>query len=127
MQSEELLNGFLNKLRSESRGGAVEGEHDQVGEILESIASTSDEIKNDPALLYEECLKISNQIDNLTIFSFETFIKGREEVLCLPGRIPQQYRVANKYPRNARLTDGKVRQIIEAFKKENPTSPYEEV
>ena len=30
-------------------------------------------------------------------------------------------------PRNARLTDGKVRQIIEAFKKENPTSPYEEV
>lgn len=30
-------------------------------------------------------------------------------------------------PRPARLTDIKIRQIIEAFKKENPSSPYEQV
>ena len=106
-QSEELLEAFLNKLRIEARGVSVEGDHDPVGEILETIAVTrarkgysprdtgvflfslkeallkalSEEIKNDPALLYEESLKISNNIDGLTIFSFETFIKGREEVI----------------------------------------------
>jgi rsbT co-antagonist protein RsbR len=108
VQSEELLDAFLNKLRVEARGGSDdEGDHDPVMEILETIAITrarkgyspretgvflftlkesllkalSEEIKNDPASLYEESLKISNSIDSLTIFSFETFIKGREEVI----------------------------------------------
>ncbi len=38
------------------------------------------EIK-DPTLLYTESLKISRLLDNFGIASFETFIKGREEVI----------------------------------------------
>src|SRR5580658_2610263 len=107
MQSEELLDAFLNNLRTESRGGSVESENDPALEIIETIAITrarkgyspretgvflfsfkeallktlSDEIKNDPATLYTESLKISNKIDSLTVASFETFIKGREEII----------------------------------------------
>lgn len=107
VQSEELLDAFLNNLRTESRGGSVEQDHDPALEILETIAITrarkgyspretgvflfsfkeallktlSEEIKNDPATLYTESLKISNKIDSLTVASFETFIKGREEVI----------------------------------------------
>ncbi len=107
VQSEELLDAFLNNLRTESRGGSVEQDHDPVLEIIETIAITrarkgyspretgvflfsfkeallktlSEEIKNDPATLYTESLKISNKIDSLTVASFETFIKGREEVI----------------------------------------------
>lgn len=39
------------------------------------------EIKNDPAALYEEVIKLNRIMDNFIIFSFETFIKGREEVI----------------------------------------------
>ncbi|MBW8686784.1 STAS domain-containing protein [Chitinophaga rhizophila] len=39
------------------------------------------EIKNDPVQLLEESLKISKLIDSLGIVTFETFIKGREEVI----------------------------------------------
>ncbi len=107
MQSEELLDAFLNNLRTESRGGSVEQDQDPALEILETIAITrarkgyspretgvflfsfkeallktlSEEIKSDPATLYTESLKISNKIDSLTVASFETFIKGREEVI----------------------------------------------
>ena len=35
----------------------------------------------DPTLLYEETIKIDKLIDNLSITTFETFIKGREEVI----------------------------------------------
>ena len=106
-QSEELLDAFLNKLRHESRGGAAEDDQDLVLEMLETIAMTrarkgyspretgvflfslkeamlktlNEEIKSDPATLYNESLKISKEIDSLTIASFETFIKGREEVI----------------------------------------------
>ncbi|HTR30946.1 MAG TPA: STAS domain-containing protein [Puia sp.] len=107
MQSEELLDAFLNNLRHEARGGSPDNDNDPVLDVLETIAITrarkgyspretgiflfslkeallkalSDEIKNDPATLYDESLKISNKIDSLTIASFETFIKGREEVI----------------------------------------------
>ncbi len=40
-----------------------------------------EEIKDDPKTLYEESLKISRLMDNLSIVTFETFIKGREEVI----------------------------------------------
>src|SRR5579872_4259362 len=106
-QSEELLDAFLNNLRTESRGGSVDSDNDPALEILETIAITrarkgyspretgvflfsfkeallktlSEEIKSDPATLYAESLKISKKIDSLTIASFETFIKGREEVI----------------------------------------------
>lgn len=38
VQSEELLDAFLNKLRVEARGGAAESDHDPVLEILDTIA-----------------------------------------------------------------------------------------
>jgi rsbT co-antagonist protein RsbR len=107
MQSEELLGAFLNNLRLEARGGSPDNDNDPALEILETIAiararkgyspretgvflfslkeallkTLSEEVKNDPATLYDESLKISNKIDSLTIASFETFIKGREEVI----------------------------------------------
>lgn len=39
------------------------------------------EIKNDPAALYTESMKINRLIDSFSIVTFETFIKGREEVI----------------------------------------------
>lgn len=36
---------------------------------------------NDPAVLYAESLKISKIIDNMTILTFEGYIKGREDVI----------------------------------------------
>src|ERR1700743_1960938 len=97
MQSEELLDAFLSKVRLEARGESAEGDQDPALEMLETIAITrarkgyspretgvflfsfkeallktlNDEIKNDPATLYQESLKISNKIDTLTIASSE--------------------------------------------------------
>lgn len=105
-QSEEILDAFLSRLRSGSKKGP-EDDRDQVEEILESITISrarkgyspretgvflfsfkesllkvlNEEIKNDPKLLYEESVRISRDVDQLTIFCFETFIKGREEVI----------------------------------------------
>ena len=41
----------------------------------------NDELADDPVLLYRETVKINRLMDNLIITSFETFIKGREEVI----------------------------------------------
>lgn len=105
-QSEEILDAYLNRIRSASKRESQD-ERDEVEEILESISISrarkgysprdtgvflfsfkesmlkvlSDDIKNDPKTLYEESLKISNDVDQLTMFCFETFIKGREEVI----------------------------------------------
>src|ERR1044071_2486797 len=45
--------------------------------LLQILAS---EIK-DPSALYAESVKINKILDNLAIVTFETFIKGREEVI----------------------------------------------
>jgi rsbT co-antagonist protein RsbR len=106
-QSEELLNEFLNMLKAEARSGQEDNSMDSVIEILESITISrarkgyspretgvfifgfknaligvlNDEIKNDPKTLYEETVKITQKLDDLTIATFETFIKGREEII----------------------------------------------
>jgi rsbT co-antagonist protein RsbR len=106
-QSEELLNALLNKLHTEKQGGGRSDGFDPVLELLETLSITrarkgyspretgaflfslkdaliktlNEEIKDDPKGLYEESLKINNLMDDLTIASFETFIKGREEVI----------------------------------------------
>jgi len=41
----------------------------------------SDEIKNDPSALYTETMKVNRLMDSFSIITFETFIKGREEVI----------------------------------------------
>jgi rsbT co-antagonist protein RsbR len=105
-QSEELLDAFLKKLGSSSGSDISDGQFDTVLEILDGLTLTrarsgytpretgvymftfkeallkalSDEVK-DPKALYEDSLSVSKMIDDLAIASFETFIKGREEVI----------------------------------------------
>jgi rsbT co-antagonist protein RsbR len=49
--------------------------------LKEALLKTLSEEIKDPKALYEESLKISNQVDNFIIVTFEIFIKGREEVI----------------------------------------------
>ena len=49
--------------------------------LKESLLETLKANINDPAVLYTDSLEISNMIDNLAIVTFETYIKGREEVI----------------------------------------------
>ena len=44
-------------------------------------ALLQDEIKNDPMTLYILSLKVSKLIDSFGVTTFETFIKGREDVI----------------------------------------------
>jgi len=103
-QSEELLDAVLQKLAAVANNAAPE--EDPAEELLETISLTrarngyspretgvyifslkeallktlSDEIK-DAKTLYAESLAVSNEVDNIAIITFETFIKGREEVI----------------------------------------------
>ncbi len=103
-QSEELLDAVIQIM---SADGQTSMEDNPALDILESITLTrarngyspretgtyvfslkeallktlSEEIKNDPADLYEKSITVSRQLDDLTIVTFESFIKGREEVI----------------------------------------------
>jgi len=106
VQSEELLNGIIDNLTAENLESAdVEAFH-SVEDILSSISisrakqgyspretgfyiftmkdalleTIEQEIK-DPAALYKESKMVGKLIDNFGIATFETFIKGREEVI----------------------------------------------
>lgn len=104
MQSEEILDALIKRI---SEGNNDDISFDPVSEILDGISisrarkgyspretgifvfslkdallkTLNDEIKNDPQTLYEESLRISSLMDSLAIGTFETFIKGREEVI----------------------------------------------
>jgi rsbT co-antagonist protein RsbR len=45
------------------------------------MAMLQEEVKDDPEALYEESAKLGRVLDHFVINSFETFIKGREEVI----------------------------------------------
>src|ERR1700722_16098457 len=101
LQSEEMLDAFLNRLRAGVREGTADEEPDPVSEILETITIArarkgyspretgvfvfsfkdallkvlSEEIRDDPRALLDESIRLSNKVDNLAISSFETFIK----------------------------------------------------
>ena len=103
-QSEELLDAVLQKL--EAVANNTTPDEDSAEDLLETISLTrarngyspretgvyifslkeallktlSEEIR-DAKKLYEESLAISSQLDNIAITTFETFIKGREEVI----------------------------------------------
>jgi rsbT co-antagonist protein RsbR len=105
-QSEELLNSFINNLKDENIDNPKSADFDGVVDILGSISisrakqgfspretgvyifSLKDallgilqtEIK-DPQELYMQSNKIGKIIDNFGVSTFETFIKGREEVI----------------------------------------------
>ncbi len=106
-QSEELLTIFVDKLTEVNISEPNSRDFEQVTDILSAISITrarqgytpretgyfvfslkdallqtlQEEIKN-PAELYDQSIKISKMIDSFGITSFETFIKGREEVIA---------------------------------------------
>jgi rsbT co-antagonist protein RsbR len=106
-QSEELVDVLLQNLTPESLGDPNSGSFEPVLEIFSGIAMVRakqgfspretamfvisfkevllerlhEEIKDDPGALYAESLKLGRVLDNFLINSFETFIKGREEVI----------------------------------------------
>lgn len=47
----------------------------------EAASQILSEIESDPAVLYTANLELNNVVDNLTIMTFESFLKGREDVI----------------------------------------------
>jgi rsbT co-antagonist protein RsbR len=106
VQSEELLETLVNSLKDESIDNPRHSDFDGVVDILSSISisrakqgyspretghfvfSLKDAMLNvlqteikDPQELYVQSLKISKLVDSFGVTTFETFIKGREEVI----------------------------------------------
>jgi rsbT co-antagonist protein RsbR len=106
VQSGELLDTFIQTLNEENLSDSTSSDFDEVNELLSGISilrarqgftpretgnfilSLKDTLleilKNeltDPALLFEETLKVSRLMDSLTVLTFETYIKGREDVI----------------------------------------------
>lgn len=107
IQSEELVDTLLKKLTDENLSNIDSADFDDVYEILGGISITRarqgfspretgnyifslkdalldillQEFKNDPAQLYKATIQVSKLIDSFGIVTFETFIKGREEVI----------------------------------------------
>lgn len=106
-QSEEMLDALIGNLNAENTKDLNSDEWNPVIEILGGIAITrarqgfspretgnfvfslkeallgilQQEITNDPQTLFNESLVINRIMDNLSAITFETFIKGREEVI----------------------------------------------
>jgi rsbT co-antagonist protein RsbR len=106
-QSNELLDSLLRSITEQNMADPETTELDGVKEILSGISISrakqgfspretglyvfslkdslvqvlAEEIKNDPAALYAASQKVNKLLDNLGIVTFETFIKGREEVI----------------------------------------------
>lgn len=106
-QSEEMINILVDSLTLENLNNPSSSTFDPLLEIMSGIAlvrakqgfsprenglfvislkeallaNLQEEVKNDPKTLYEESVRLSRLMDHFVINSFETFIKGREEVI----------------------------------------------
>lgn len=107
-QSDELLTELLNVMSDKNMGDAAESdEFEKVREILSGISISrarqgyspretgiyvfslkdalqqllQDELKDDPMSLVQAILNLNKMMDSLGVVTFETFIKGREEVI----------------------------------------------
>src|SRR5690606_34434729 len=106
-QSEELIDALVDNLSEEISTDMNSEKWNSVIEILSGIAITrarqgfspretgnfvfslkdafveilQKHIKDNTEVLYQETQKINKIIDNLSVITFETFIKGREEVI----------------------------------------------
>ena len=106
-QSEELIDALVGNLSSENYNNINSDEWSPVIEILGGIAITrarqgfspretgnfvfslkdallevlAQDLKDDYGTLFKESQKINRIMDNLSVVTFETFIKGREEVI----------------------------------------------
>lgn len=107
IQSEEFLDVILKTVNDNNITQTDSADFDSVFEILSGISisrarqgyspretglyifSLKDamqevlrqEIQNDPQFLYDESMKINKLVDAFGVVTFETFIKGREEVI----------------------------------------------
>jgi len=105
--SEELVDILVSTLNEENIDNVYSSDFDPVLEILAGITITrarqgfspretglfvlglkeallsvlKDIYQNDPLKLYSESLRVSRLLDSFSIVMFETFIKGREEVI----------------------------------------------
>lgn len=106
-QSEELLDALARAVKSGNTENIYSTEFDQITEILSDVSITrarqgfspretgmyvlslkqaiqtvmEKEYSDQPEVLYKEISTINNLLDQLSIITFETFIKGREEVI----------------------------------------------
>lgn len=106
-QSEELVDSFVSNLTNENINDVNSSDFDGVIEILSGISITrarqgfspretgafifslkeallqliQQEIKDDKEILYQSTLQLNRLLDSFSIVTFETFIKGREEVI----------------------------------------------
>lgn len=106
-QSEELVDVFVNSLTQGNINDVNSSDFDSVIEILSGISITrarqgfspretgtfifglkeallqllQQEIKDDQESLYQATIKINRLMDYFSVITFETFIKGREEVI----------------------------------------------
>lgn len=105
-QSDELLDALIGNLKDENIDDPKSNDFEPVVDILSAISisrakqgyspretgifvfSLKDALLNilqteikDPQELYQQSLKISKIIDSFGVSTFETFIKGREEVI----------------------------------------------
>ena len=106
-QSIELLDEFVKTVNDRNIGDAQSSDFESVIEILSGISISrarqgfspretgiyifslkdalltilQEELKNDPVQLYAISLQLNKLIDSFGVTTFETFIKGREEVI----------------------------------------------
>lgn len=106
-QSNELLDELLNSITDKNVGDPGSPDFEKVRDILSGISIArarqgytprdtgiyvfslkdallqilQEEIKDDPASLYQASLNINRLIDSFGITTFETFIQGREDVI----------------------------------------------
>ena len=107
VQSEELVDAMVRKLNEDNISHIDSADFDDIYEILGGISITrarqgftpretgtyifslkdailvilQEEFKNDISTLYTATIKVGKLIDSFGIVTFETFIKGREEVI----------------------------------------------
>ena len=110
IQSDELLSGMIEILKKDSSYGTAgfdDGHFDKIKEVLAGISISraqkgfspretgmfvlslkeafltilEKEYKDDKAGYYEQLMRINRLVDQMSLFSFETYLKGREEVI----------------------------------------------
>jgi rsbT co-antagonist protein RsbR len=106
-QSEELLNGLSRAMATGNVDNIYAAEYEPVTEILSDLSITrarqgfspretgmyvlslkqavskvlEEEYRTQPETLYKEMMVLNRLLDSLSVVTFETFIKGREEVI----------------------------------------------
>lgn len=80
--SEKITDIVMSVQLSRARRGFTPRETAlYIFKLKETLLETLKANINDPVVLYTDSLYISNLIDNLAIVTFESFIKGREDVI----------------------------------------------